>query len=188
MKRQHARSRLASRSSCLFSGFLVYVSIQPRTTSLDDWPASRHVTGTGHVCYPKRSSKRTSERVAMCGASILTIPRVCRSLDLVEGLGYQGMRCLPIRAVYPVVHVGDGRRGVVSCSNCCLVHCSIWLYSCWSCLSDGVLTSPWVPAGVERYHSRLPCARRRHNRHRETSARTPSVLWLRVRCLVWALP
>jgi hypothetical protein len=45
-------SKAPSRSK--ISRWLARTSV---SASLDDWPPSRHVTGTGHICYPFRSSK-----------------------------------------------------------------------------------------------------------------------------------
>lgn len=95
LERQIARARLPAQSSCLLSASLVYVSIQPRTMSLDDWPASRHVTGTDHVCYPLRSSKRRLEPDSMSRAIILTVSRVWRSPDPSLMAGVPGHAVIP---------------------------------------------------------------------------------------------
>lgn len=74
LERQIVQANIPAQPSCLPSASLRYVSRQPQTTSLDDWPASRHVTGTDYVCHTLRSCKLTPEPIRRADPSSLKHP------------------------------------------------------------------------------------------------------------------
>lgn len=127
LKRRKATrtSKAPSQSNLAISRIRIDANNNSVSPPLDDWPASRHVTSTGNMCYllPAQVKQATAKLdrnsiLDVCGGRILTTPRVWRSSELLGGLGcLQGMRWSPIGAFWPVVHVGDcgdGNGGAVS--------------------------------------------------------------------------
>jgi hypothetical protein len=160
-----------------------------------DWPASRHVTATGLVCYPFRSKQALAslERnliIDVCGGKILTTtkqPKVWSSPQLLEGLGYQGIRS--IGAFWSVVHVRGDDAGAVSWTTRQRSSALRITVPC-VCTQAGPVSQASEESAMPQ-GSKIQTSRLANTTMQEPvggfSVRMPSVKWLRNRRLVLGL-